>query len=65
MTVYDSLHSLLVHGRLLFHRDKSRTKNSCTHIELPYELIYDFLNSWMNSLLQFREGRIAATTSNS
>jgi hypothetical protein len=32
MTVYDSLHSLLDHERLLFHRDE--LPNQCSHIEL-------------------------------
>jgi hypothetical protein len=35
MTVYDSLHSLLDHQRLLFHCDEWRKTNSRSHLELP------------------------------
>jgi hypothetical protein len=36
MTVYDSLHSLLDHERLLFHCDERRTMNHCSHTELSW-----------------------------
>jgi hypothetical protein len=36
MTVYDSVHSLLDHERLLFHCDECRTTNLCSHTELSY-----------------------------
>jgi hypothetical protein len=35
MNVYDSLHSLLDHERILFHCDEWRRTNHCSHIELP------------------------------
>jgi hypothetical protein len=44
MTVYDSLHSLLDHERLLFHCDEWRTTNQCSQIELL--LISDFSYEW-------------------
>jgi hypothetical protein len=34
MAVYDSLHSLLDHERLLLHCDEWRTANPCSHVEL-------------------------------
>jgi hypothetical protein len=43
MTVYDSLLSLLDYKCLLFNCDETQTKNSCSHIELPYEWIYDWI----------------------
>jgi hypothetical protein len=37
MTLHDSLHSVLVHERLLFHWDEWQTTNQCSHMELPAE----------------------------
>jgi hypothetical protein len=64
MTVKDSLHSLLDHERLLFQCDEWRRIPAHILNSLMNESM-TALNSWINSLLWLREGRIVATTSNS
>jgi hypothetical protein len=49
MTVYDSLHSLLDHERLLFHCDEWRTVNHCSHIQLSTEWRMKYLFFFITS----------------
>jgi hypothetical protein len=47
MAAYNLLHSLLYHERLLFLCDECRTKNHCSHIELPFEFSYEWIYDWI------------------
>jgi hypothetical protein len=46
MTVYNSSHSLLDHEPLPFRCDEWRTKDSCSHLELPWTTFVWRMNPW-------------------